>query len=307
MNSPAIKPRLTDIDLGEVLGLGAALVAPQNIGGRPFMPLPPGWGVADLSAHLPAPQRPTGTLALGSAASFIRYVKKHMDKAGDASAVYAPKTDGGTGTSEAAAPDADDRQTIILADIINSKFKAVFDHHASDAPGWNEHTATYDCPLSNQWKTWVAQNGRKNAMDQENFAFFLEQNILDVHQPNGATMLQIVTTLKSTKNVIFDSGLRLNDGQVQLKYHEENKTAAGQQGELQIPEKIKLGIPVYVGSTPYAVEAFFRYRIEGSRLMMWYDLITPDRILEDALQKVIAEIEAGTGIDVYEVVSTATR
>lgn len=299
----SVKPKLADIDLGEVLGVGAALAEARNVGGKPYTALPPGWNITDLSAFLAAPVRAKGNLALGSVASFVRYVNKHMDNAGSASAARTGTGSAGDTTSEAAAPDADDRQTIILADIINSKFRAVFDHHASDAPGWNEHSATYDCPLSEQWKLWNAHNGKGKAKTQEDFAFFIEQNALDINQPNASEMLQIVTTLKSTKNVQFDSGLRLQDGQVQLKYHEEGKTTAGASGELKIPEKIRLGIPVYVGAAHYAVDAFFRYRIEGTRLIMWYDLIQPERILEDSLQKVIAQVQEGTGLQVYEVTS----
>lgn len=282
-----VKPKLENIDLGEVLGVGAALTQLRYVAGegnRPYLVAPKEWQLHDMEKYLRAPVRPRGNVSLGDAASFIRYVKKHMDEPADGA-------------------DADNRQTVILVDVINSRFKAVLDHHASDTPGFQEHTCTYNCPLSPQWQLWTANNGLARKKEQEDFAFFIEQNMLDVAEPNGATMLQIVTTLKAAKKVQFDSAIRLNNGQHQLKYHEEIESKAGQQGELQIPEKIALAIPVYVGQQPYRVEAFLRYRIDRGTIVFWYDLITPDRILEHALGMVRKEIEDGTGIKAYAVTS----
>ncbi|MBC7656880.1 MAG: DUF2303 family protein [Frankiaceae bacterium] len=199
--------------------------------------------------------------------------------------------------AEVIAADADDMQTVIYVDPVANKIKAIFDGNSSDAPGWGEHTATYDCPVSPEWKFWTESSGQK--MGQEDFAFFLEQNILDVHVPTGGAMLEIVTTLKSARNVAFDSGIRLSDGQVQLKYHEEAKTTAGTTGQLVIPEEIKLGLPVYVGGKAYAVMAKFRYRIEGTKLTMWYDLVRPHKIKEDAIAELVKQIENGTHIQPY--------
>lgn len=281
METPTIKPKLTNIELDEVLGIGAALGAPQIIGehGVPYAVVPTGYKLETLEKTLPQPLRPKGTIQLMDAQSFARYVNKHKD---------APET---------ADTDKDDIQTVVLVDLKAKKFRAVFDHHASDDPGWGEHIAQYDCPVSPEWTTWQASNGRQ--MDQETFAFFIEQNMLDIVEPVGATMLQVVTTLKSTKNVAFDAGIVLSNGQQQLKYHEVQKDAAGENGQLTIPEEIALGIPVFIGGANYKVTAKFRYRISGTKLCMWYDLLRPHKIEEDALNKVVAQITETTGITPY--------
>lgn len=297
-----IKPKLEGVDLGEVLGIGAAFALPKHAdaargNGKPYAALPPGWKVEDLEKYLPTPTRPTGVFPAGDASSFVRYVNKHKDSPGESSRAHR-----GAGSDQPGEkPDPDDMQTVLMVDVIGSKFLAVFDHHSSNAPGWGGHRVAYNCPLSPQWRLWTLKNGKSNAMDQEDFAYFIEQNMLDVIEPVGTTMLQIVTTLKAQKKVQYDSGIRLQNGQHQLKYHEEIGASAGEQGELQIPEKIALGIPVYVGQVPYRVEAFLRYRIERGGILFWYELITPERILEDALGKVRKEIEDGTGITAYSV------
>jgi uncharacterized protein YfdQ (DUF2303 family) len=301
---------IADVDIADVLGLGAALGEPKNInaGGAPYSVTPPGWEVHDLSKFLDQPKRPTGSIAFGDVESFIRYVNKHKDTPGKASAAAIGNPGDKQPANVATAVtegDPDDMQTIILVDVIKSIFRVQFDHHASDAPGWNDFGATYTCPLSKEWQAWMASNGKK--MDQESFAFFVEQQALDIVEPSGAEMLTVVTTLKSTKNVVFDSGIRLNDGQVQLKYHEQSEGKAGASGELKIPEQIKLGIPVYVGGPAYEVVCKFRYRMNAGRIEMWYDILRPERILEDSLDKVVDKVAEGTGIKPYAVTAVATK
>lgn len=292
---------LAAVSLREALDLGAALGEAQVLqgGAKPYAIMPGDYKIADLSDFLPAPSRAKGTIALGDVQSFIRYVNKHKDAPGMASS--AANGSGSDGGADKPGVDADDRQTVIMVDMLNAKFRAFFNHHASDAPGWGDHIAAYNCPLTPEWKTWNEKDGEK--MGQEAFAFFIEQNLLDVVEPNGATMLEIVTTLKSVKNVAFDTGVRLNDGQVQLKYHEQNSTTAGAAGQLTIPEEIKLGIPVFMGGAAYAVTAKFRYRIDGPKLVMWYDLLRPHKILEDAVKNVVAEVAKGTEIEPYTTVN----
>lgn len=286
-----------EIDGRGLMDLGAAMAEPRTLdGGAQILVIPDDYKVVeDLEKLLPAPRRAKGNVQFIDAQSFIRYVNKHKDQPGvESNARHGRGSQGG----ETPAADADDVQTVIYVDPVQQKFKAVFDAHAADAPGWGQFTATYDCPVSPEWQTWKASNGKK--MLQEAFAYFIEQNILDVHEPNGAEMLALVTTLKSTKNVAFDSGIRLQDGQVQLKYHEENTTKAGVNGEMKIPEEITLGLPVYVGGEAYAVKAKFRWRIEGAQLSMWYDLIRPHKVEEVAIDKLISQVADGTKIPPYK-------
>lgn len=64
---------------------------------------------------------------------------------------------------------------------------------------------------------------------------------------------------------------------------------------MQIPEVFKIGIPVLEGGPRYSVQARLRYRIDGGALVMWFDLLRPHKIIEDAVLAVWKDIEAGTG------------
>lgn len=48
----------------------------------------------------------------------------------------------------------------------------------------------------------------------------------------------------------------------------------------------------------YAVEARLRYRIDGGKMQMWYELVRPHKILEDAVSAVWDEIADALGATV---------
>jgi hypothetical protein len=66
-----------------------------------------------------------------------------------------------------------------------------------------------------------------------------------------------------------------------------------------VPETFALGIAVFEGGDRYHVEARLRYRIaDGGKMTMWYDLLRPHKVLEDALSFVWKAIEAELGMQV---------
>jgi uncharacterized protein YfdQ (DUF2303 family) len=66
-----------------------------------------------------------------------------------------------------------------------------------------------------------------------------------------------------------------------------------------VPETFALGIAVFEGGDRYHVEARLRYRIaDGGKMTMWFDLLRPHKVLEDALSFVWKAIEAELGMQV---------
>jgi uncharacterized protein YfdQ (DUF2303 family) len=67
------------------------------------------------------------------------------------------------------------------------KLQAIFNYHESQAcapglvPGFGDHRAVYEFPLSEAWEAWAALDGAK--VDQITFAAFLEDRIMDVIPP----------------------------------------------------------------------------------------------------------------------------
>ncbi len=232
--------------------------------------VPEGYELHDLQEYADVPRRVTGKVALTTVKSFLAYVERFQ-------------TPG----------------TLVLADLAGQKFKAILDH-AEDAnsPGWGEHQATYHCPLGTAWKTWIKKDG--NPMDQATFAQFIEDNLIDIASPSHTEILTVSKTLQAKKKVDFKSAVALNNGDVQFTYNETTDASAGQ---ISVPQTFTLGIPVFEGGAPYEVTARLRYRInDEGKLAMWYDLLRPQRMVEDAfgeVEKLIRD-KIGAKIDILD-------
>ena len=249
---------------------GMTMAEPRVIedSGRPFAVIPNETKIEDLEGYLKSPARPRGITTLRDTASFIAFVK------------------------EAMARGLSDGQARIYGTLDKPQFVAVFNDN-----GWRDWRAVYSCPLSKEWQTWLGANGRQ--MSQSDFAKFIEDNLPDVANPPAAEMLEISRTLEAKKKVNFASGIRLSNGQNELTYEEEISGTAGK-GKFQVPETFLLGIPVLEGGIRYGVEARLRYRIgDAGKLAMWYDLVRPHKILEDAVKAVWQEIETGTELPIF--------
>lgn len=185
-----------------------------------------------------------------------------------------------------------DDHSYIFVDLEEAKFKAIIDYHKdSDNPRWNRHTVTYQCPKTPEWSKWLHYSGTK--MDQVEFALFIEDNLKEIVNPQGAEMLEIAASLQSKNNANFSSATRLDNGETQFSYKEAIESSAGVNGQLSIPSKIELGLAPFQGTDAYKVEARFRYRVSHGSLTMWYDIIRPHRIIEDAVKDTFESIKQG--------------
>ncbi len=249
------------------INAGIGMTEHRSIEGHRFAIVPDGAQVQDLEHLQLAPTRKRGIVSLRDTGSFITVVN-------------ADKTP----------------STRLYGSYTNPQFMAVFNDHADTPAGWQDHRAVYACPTSVEWKTWTAQNGKQ--MSQVDFAQFIENNLPDVADPPAADMLEISRSLEAKKKVNFASGIRLANGQNELTYEEEVSGTAAK-GKLQVPELFTIGIPVLEGGHRYAVQARLRYRIQdGGRLTIWFELVRPHKILEDAVHAVWIEIQDKTGLTV---------
>ena len=114
-------------------------------------------------------------------------------------------------------------------------------------------------------------------------------------------MLEISRTLEAKKNITFRQGTRLDNGQVQLTYNEEIDGRAGEAGQLRIPEQFFIAVKPFLGGDAFCVPARFRYRIQDGRLMMWFELVRPDKVLEEAYNAVRDKIQTAINeVPLYE-------
>ncbi|WP_339480357.1 YfdQ family protein [Pseudomonas sivasensis] len=244
----------------------------------PLALLPNGVSIESLEHLLPAPSRIKQKLTVIDAESFISYVNRFSTQA---TAVFCNGPEGRT-------------------------FSAVIDYHDPVAPAWREHVATYRCPTTVEWGNWKEKDRKR--MDQATFAEFIEDNVKDIthhpeheNTPSAADMLEISRTLEAKKNITFRQGTRLDNGQVQLTYNEEIDGRAGEAGQLRIPEEFFIALKPFLGGDAFCVPARFRYRIQEGRLVMWYELVRADKVLEEAYNAVRAKIEGAIkDVPLYE-------
>jgi uncharacterized protein YfdQ (DUF2303 family) len=267
----------------DIMDLGSALSDPisappaANGCSIPFVVVPNGYNIKHIESLFANPSRNRGNTDLLDMVSFAGFVNDH--KGSGAARLY--------GRPPAI---ADGR-------IIPPSFCAVFnDSWGAVAPAWRDHTATWTCPLSPEWMRWVANSGKH--MKQDEFARFIEDNLPDIASPPAADMLDLSRTLEAKKSVNFASSTRLSNGETQLKFEEQiDGTARG--GQMKIPDTFEIGIPVLLGGEGYRIEARFRYRIDGSKLSLWYELVRPHKIVEAVFRDLRVSLHEATGLAVF--------
>jgi uncharacterized protein YfdQ (DUF2303 family) len=170
------------------------------------------------------------------------------------------------------------------------QIKAVLDYHAEmEEVGRANHTATFHLSTTAEWKAWKAISGRP--MSQREFAEFIEEHLDEIHSPPPADVLTIANTLSGKRNVSFSQVNDLANGDKSLVW--EEKTDAKSAGDIRVPSKIVLRIPIYEGaeeSTTYEVTALFRYRIADGKLTYEVKLLKTERILKQAFERVVEQL-----------------
>ena len=190
--------------------------------------------------------------------------------------------------------------TSIFCDLEKLNVKAIFDYHANPSLArWGDHTASYTCPHSKDWKAWSSKN--KSAMGQIEFAQFIENNIHCVASEgnvvSGAELLAMVLTFEETRKSEFKSVQRLQDGTMSFAFTDEKSGG----GKTRLPEEIILGLQPFHNGDYYQIKARIRYRIKDGLLTLWYELINPEKVIEDAFNTTIEILKANIpDVDFYE-------
>lgn len=176
----------------------------------------------------------------------------------------------------------------VFCDHEKMAFVAKLDYHNGINAHWGNHRCYLNLEKTRELDRWLKNDGEK--MSQTEFARFIEDNCGEIiasdDTPGGAEMLKIALTLSRTEDAVFKSGTNLDNGETKFVFEQNFNDRAGELGDLTIPRKIKLGLPLFKSADPsegYAIEARFRYRVAQGRLNMWYELIRPERVIDDAV------------------------
>jgi len=247
----------------------------------PIIVWPNGQRVDSLEKYQATPVRKRADVKVKDHDSFIDYVKRHQEPG-----------------------------TILFGDLSTegASFTAVIDYHLPNAdpaasdfkpgtPGWAAHKCTLALQHSPEWQAWAEKDGE--VFDQAEFAQFLEENRLDIVEPEAGQIIDIAKSLEATTGSKFESAIRLDNGDRKFKYEQQTTAKAGERGELTIPEKLKLKLPVFVNGPEFPLEAFFRYRLQNGGLVLFYNIIRPHKVIEAAVEASRQAIEGETKLQVH--------
>jgi len=246
--------------------------------GVPPIPVSPGallhvqdGSTVSLESYLQAPVRKRGIVNVFDAASFNQVLRDNSD-AGNA-VVY------------------------IDRDVNAPRIEAVLNDCGKAGPGWRDFRAVLSFRPTSQWLKWKAIDGKLLA--QADFAEFIEDNLVDVAEPVGGALLEIVTYLEATRTVDFKSAIRLSSGAIQF-HNSESIDAKVSTGKVEVPEMFTLGIAPFLGSAPYSIPARFRYRLKEGKLVMGLKLQRVEDLMQKLIEDVVSQIDAGTDAAIVE-------
>ena len=191
-----------------------------------------------------------------------------------------------------------DSDSRAFADRDKSLISAVLDYHQTgepQSPRWGSHRLMLTLRFTEEWKTWTGKNGVK--MTQAEFAEFLEDNALDIIEPSSATMVECASTLQAKNEVEFEQATNLQSGQVQMRYKEEIR-GSWSNGNIEIPKRFSILVPIYDGQEAVKVDARIRYRLSGSKLTFWYQLHYKERLERAAFAAIVEQVAAG-GVSIF--------
>lgn len=185
----------------------------------------------------------------------------------------------------------------IFAEQDRTQITAVIDYHKSDrTPAYCGHIAKCVLPHSEQWLAWAGIDGQQ--VPQAAFAEVIEENALDIYEPDSAAVLEVAKSLSIKSTVEFDSAVNITNGTTQLRWSEkqEGRGRGDGRGDIEVPQKIKLGLPVFQGGDLVEVWAFLRTRINDGKLSFIVKMHRRELIRNEEFNRVVAKVGKGTGL-----------
>lgn len=192
---------------------------------------------------------------------------------------------------------------------------AVIDYHQNRSGGTaanGKHRIHYPFPLSEEWKKWMEMNGQP--MKQQDFAWFLEDRILEVSSPTDedrayedqfGTRIALASQLIELSrglNIKVDSTVKnaqtLQTGETSIQFEETHTDAAGQ--PLKVPGLFMLYISPFFMGDKVRIPVRLRYRVGGGKIIWFYDIYRPDLFITEFVRATLAEARRQVDLPIFE-------
>lgn len=275
------QPMMMNVDKAdEIISFLSLCRSPERFNPNvPFLVGMKSMEVFNLEKHMPHPPRIRKDIRFIDAPSFLQYFQTYKES-------YNP-------------------MLFAASDASGLAIKAIFDYDVAGRivkqegqpdgyemaqPHWNDHVAYLHMSFTPDYK--LLKDLSDKLMKQEEFAFFVEENLHLFSKPTGAEMLELAQELKGTQSVTWKHGKRLSNGETSLEYV-ETIDATSKAGDLKVPESITFKAAMFEGFEAKEIKAAFRFRFEAGKVTLGFKLLSKKEE-RDAEKEVRALIEAET-------------
>lgn len=174
-----------------------------------------------------------------------------------------------------------------------ARVTAALDYHGPSKPQRCQHVVSFAPRYSEQWVRWT----KAPPMPQAAFAEFIEENRIDIIDPDAAVLLDMVSKFRATRKQDYDSVVYQPNGDIVVAWSDKTESA-GKPG-VSVPDGLKLGIPVFFRDIPVKVPCFMRYRLSDGKLTFAVKVDRPEYIEQDAFDLITKRIGEQTAITPY--------
>lgn len=199
---------------------------------------------------------------------------------------------------------------------------AIIDYHPespdNDDARWAGHRGHYAFPLSKQWQTWAAIDGK--TLSQVDLGNFLEDHILDVLPAPGddeadgkfrrlaqalggrwgtpGELLNAARHFEINEKSELISAPNVTTGEITLSY-KTSQTDPKTGGAVSLSNLYLLAIPVFEGEVAFRMPIRIRHRKVGTGVTFTIIRHRPDVYFDEALNEAVKTVAEGTQLPVF--------
>jgi uncharacterized protein YfdQ (DUF2303 family) len=182
-------------------------------------------------------------------------------------------------------------ETVLFAEISSNRIVALVDYHSAAQAEHVAHRAKLELPFSEEWQLWTKISGK--LMQQLEFARFLEENAADIRAPSAGELLDACRDLQVRRKVNFIKAVRTASDNENFEFSDETN-ATTKKGDLELPTKFTLGLPVYFGREDLEVSAFLRWKMDDGALQLGIQLHRVEHVRQAEFKQIVVDIAERT-------------
>lgn len=200
-----------------IASMAEAAAKIREVGDTPFIMVPRGYEVQDLSRMKAAPQRISACVRAEREESFSELVNEFKDHR---SRLY------------------------ISQDSFLGGFTVIVDDAAKGQPSWRDHRIIYRPEESPVFSTWMLNADRVQSL--KDFANFLQINRMSIVEPDAASLVGTIRDLKAVAKVEIHESVDEFTGSKAQSYA-QTVTLKSAKGDVSLPASFVIRVPVYKG------------------------------------------------------------